>query len=93
MYICRHKHHQFKILNYMKNKTFVASGKDHCCLKDATIFDHNNMCYKIENVHISVIDNAPKNQVTQSFNLPPDHYTPQPEQADITTIALNIICH
>ena len=43
----------------MKNKTFVASGKDHCCQKDATIFDHNNMCYKIENVHISVIDNAP----------------------------------
>lgn len=93
MYICRHKHHQFKILNYMKNKTFVASGKDHCCLKDATIFDHNNMCYKIENVHISVIDNAPKNQI----HLPPNFYqytgSPQPERADITTIALNIICY
>lgn|GEM_PF-5675650 len=77
----------------MKNKTFVASEEDHCCLKDAIMFDHNNMCYKIENVHISVIDNAPKNQVTQSFNIPPDQYTPQPERADITTIALNIICY
>lgn len=83
----------YKSLDLASGSQFVASGKDHCCLKDATMFDHNNMCYKIENVPISVIDNAPKNQI----KLPPNFYqytgSPQPEQADITTIALNIICY